>query len=676
VPESGPATLEDLLHRGVTVTLRPSDDLAATDVERGVRHGRDLPPAQLTELLGTRHTLHVDVPAAGYPTRLRSLAYRARTIVEETGANNLYLSLGTLVWQLDGRPLRSPLILVPVQLRAAGRGGRYRLALDETGSSTPNYCLLEKLRQLHGLTVPDLVDPPADGAGIDLAAAFAAVRRSIAEHGLPYRVEPTADLGVLQFAKFRLWKDLDENWAALAANPLVEHLIRTPTDAFADPAPEVPLPDLEELAEGCPVVADSSQLRAVAEALAGRTFVLEGPPGTGKSQTITNLLARAIAAGQRVLFVAEKRAALDVVQRRLEAVGIAPLALDLHDKGSKPAAVREQITRAFEHAVPADPGEHGIRLEELRAARRVLTRYAYKLHEGNAAGLSLYGAHGAVLAAPDDVPAMPLPESLLEGPADDVHRLRQVLSTLPEVADAARPAPDHPWAFVDRVAVDVAAVRAAAVRLDAALPLLPAQLRPALDAARTPADLVLFADLLTAGHSLAVLDEARQPRWEAAVRSAVDSVAAFVAAPQPGLEMVTPAVLDLPVEEIDAAARAAAGSGFFGRRKRLKAVRARLAPVLRPEVTVRPRAVPELTAGLVRLRAAVRGLAGSVTAIPGLRLPAEWDPYSGRDELTRRIDEVRRAAARVEPAAPMAGPLRAALAASVGVDPGPVRAVA
>lgn len=279
-----------------------------------------------------------------------------------------------------------------------------------------------------------------------------------------------------------------------------------------------------------------------------------------------------------------------------------------------------------------------------------------------------------MLGAPDGVAAMPLPESLLEGPADDVQRLRQVLSTLPEVADAARPAPDHPWAFVDRVAVDVAAVRAAALRLDEALPLLPPALRPALDAARTPADLAFFADLLAAGHPLAVLDESRQPRWEAAVRSAVDGADAFAAAPQPGLDTVTPAVLGLPIEDIDAAARAAAASGFFGRRRRLKAVRERLAPVLRPEAAVKPRAVPGLTAELVRLRAAVRTLAGSITAIPGLRLPAGWDPWSGRDELVRGIDEVRRAGARVEPAARLAGPLRAALA--TGADPRPVRAVA
>ena len=96
--------------------------------------------------------------------------------------------------------------------------------------------------------------------------------------------------------------------------------------------------------------------------------MLEGPPGTGKSQTITNLLTHAVAEGKRVLFVAEKRAALDVVQKRLDAVGMGPFSLDLHDKGSKPAAVREQIKRALEHAVAADAQDHAIKTEELRSA--------------------------------------------------------------------------------------------------------------------------------------------------------------------------------------------------------------------------------------------------------------------------------------------------------------------
>ncbi|MDN5918650.1 MAG: DUF4011 domain-containing protein, partial [Pseudonocardia sp.] len=432
LPDGGAAALEDLLHQNTPVTLRASDEFAAVEQARGLRSARDLPQSTLAELLAAKRTVHVDVTAAAYPGRLRSLAYKARTIAEETGANNLYLALGTLVWGLDGRTLRSPLILVPVILRAAGRGGPYRLALDESGSSTPNYCLIEKLRQTHGLTVPGLSEPAEDGAGIDLDAAFDATRRTIAERGLPFRVEPTADLAVLQFAKFRLWKDLDENWESFAANPLVSHLLHTPTEPFTDPVPEPTSRDLDGLDEQCPVPADSSQLSAITDAVAGRTFVLQGPPGTGKSQTITNLLAHAISEGRRVLFVAEKRAALDVVQKRLDAIGMGPLSLDLHDKGSKPTAVRGQIVTALDLTVPADLADHAVKVEELRAARRGLTRYAYRMQERNAAGLSLYDARCAELGHAEDVVAIGVPEAVPAG-ADPAatERLRQLFGQLP-----------------------------------------------------------------------------------------------------------------------------------------------------------------------------------------------------------------------------------------------------
>src|SRR5690606_7960507 len=114
----------------------------------------------------------------------------------------------------------------------------------------------------------------------------------------PFHVEDTAHLAILQFAKFRLWKDLDDNWEALLESPLARHLAYTPTEPFADPvAPPEGDVDLDELAALCPIPADSSQLRAISEAVRGRTFVIEGPPGTGKSQTITNLLARNLAEG-------------------------------------------------------------------------------------------------------------------------------------------------------------------------------------------------------------------------------------------------------------------------------------------------------------------------------------------------------------------------------------------
>src|SRR6478609_9530705 len=184
VPGTSLDALENFVHDGTPISLLPGDQLAAVQKERGITTARELPEEQLAEALVERREVHADVTTGGYLPRLRGLAYKAKTVQEETGANNLYLALGSLVWELDGRPLRSPLVLIPVTLAPMGRTGSYRLTLDESGSSTPNYCLLEKLRQLHGLSVPSLTEP-ADGV-LDLETALEAMRTALVGHGLPY----------------------------------------------------------------------------------------------------------------------------------------------------------------------------------------------------------------------------------------------------------------------------------------------------------------------------------------------------------------------------------------------------------------------------------------------------------------------------------------------------------
>jgi hypothetical protein len=679
VPGTALPVLDNFVHDGTPVVLLPADQLAAVHEERGLTGARDLPEEQLTELLVERREVHADVTTGGYLPRLRNLAYKAKTVQEETGANNLYLAMGSLVWELDGRPLRSPLVLVPVVLAPMSRTGGYRITHDESGASTPNYCLLEKLRQLHGLVVPALTDT-ADAA-LDLEAAMEAMRIALVGHGLPYRVEATADLAILQFAKFRLWKDLDEHWADFARNPLVAHLVHQPTEAFEDPVRDTGRPvDLDDLAAQLPAAADSSQLRAIAEATAGRTFVLEGPPGTGKSQTITNLLVRAVAEGRKVLFVAEKRAALDVVARRLDAVGMGMFALDLHDKGSRASMVRAQIRLALEHAVAVDEQGLAGTAEDLRSARRRLARYADRLHDPNAAGLSLYSARTAALAADADVPPLPVPLPFAANAPDEVlAQVRRSLALLPEIADLTRPRRTHPWAFVDSPGIDLPATQAAAAEVDAAVRALTGvpELSGVLRHARAPDDLDALAHVLSGPPvGLDVLDETFTPLWTASTSAVLGEVAAFLAFRHPGLDVATPDVLALPLAEIYVAAQTAAASSWFGRRRRLTAVRDRLAPYLRPGVTVKPKDVPALVENLWRVQNSVSAIAQRAASIPGLPVPAGWSPFADASLLDRRVAWLRRAGTAVDGSTPFHVALRKLIVAGVPVTPAAGAAVA
>ncbi|OJV84872.1 DUF4011 domain-containing protein [Microbacterium sp. 70-16] len=634
VPQPSLAAFEDMINAGTAVSLVPNDRIPTVDTSRGIRFGQDLPETARASMLAERKQVFVGVTDATYTTRLRALAYKARTIVEETGANNLYLAFGMLRWTFNDRELRSPLVLVPVVLEATAGGKSFRISIDEAGESTPNYCLLEKLRVSYGLEIPGLANPAKDDAGIDLPAAFAAARRAVASARLSFTVEDTVDLSILQFGKYRLWKDLDENWQELATNSLVGHLVHTPTNEFVDPFQAPADVDLDALNNAVPVPADSSQLEAVAEAEALRTFVLEGPPGTGKSQTITNLLAHALANGKRVLFVAEKRAALDVVKDRLDSVGLGPFSLDLHDKGARPNAVRAQIRAAMDAGARPDGASLKSNTEKAASSRRALKRYAQRLHEPNMAGLSMYTAREQLLAMADDIESLEVPAALVAtGTEDQLDELRRALRDLPETADLAHPSPLHPWGFVAASAAktpDSAALQAAAREFDTALADLLSRPTDEAILARvtSPSLLDRWATLATAPRFPLDAVDAVHARALAGEIPALQERLNGSAAELPWFAAVGPEALDGDPHAVHTAAQGADASGFFGRRKRQRAVLAGYGAALRVDPRAFPaRDVTALAADIERASDEIRTLRSALLTLPVAVVPADWNPY-------------------------------------------------
>jgi hypothetical protein len=583
--------------------------------------------------------------------------------------------------------VRSPLILVPVTLKPKGRTGGYQIVLDDAGASTPNYCLLEKLRAEHGLRIPALADPVFDGSGIDVDAVLRETRLSVLASGLDAHVDTSVDLALLQFAKFRLWKDLDENWEALAANELVRHLIESPTEPFRDPAAHAADaaegdPDLDALLTELPVSADASQAAAVAAAAAGRTFVLEGPPGTGKSQTITNLVAKSVRDGKRVLFVAEKRAALDVVHRRLTSAGLGPFTLDLHDKGSKPAALREHLRTSLSQRGRSDRQGLLTSVETMDASRRRLSRYAAQLHEASPSGRSFYSAHDAELAQ-EEGPRLPVSERVAAVlTAEELEGIRRVLRELPDHARRARPAEDHAWSFLDPapgLEVDPVPVESAMAALHARLEdaWRHHELAPAVGVARDAADLMALAAVLRSDplHPR-VLAEIRGSGWGSAVAQLRAEIQSLPGRFPDVLSVLMPGVLSLDLEQLLHDAREAQGSGFFGRRKRVEAVAERLAPFLLPGAPLDPDSVVQRTERTIELRHAVRSIERTVRDLPGLGITGEWDLFHEpqREYVEQRITWLTWLASATDPAAalPAAVPFRLALE-QVAVEERPAR---
>ena len=398
VPSTLIGRFEDIINSRELVTL----------VSRGAGPRTSGGSKSRTAMLTEERIVGVDLAARDYRRRLPALAASARTTLEETGANNLYLAVGSLVWRTDGRRLHSPLILIPVTLVREGDGDAYVVGLDEAGASTPNRSLLARYEADTGIDLVELREPVRDEHGIDIEATLRRVRARLRTHKRDDDVEASVHLGLFRFSTYRMWRDLEDDWRTIADNPLVAHLLDESGAPFADPAGPLDADsDVDAIAQNLPLMADAAQARVVADAVEGRSLVVEGPPGTGKSQTVANLVFRALATGRTVMFVAEKASALDVVARRLrEEAGIGDLLLNLHDNGMKPPEVRRALRRALELRAPgfdaAQAAGLRARLGELRAR---LGAYREGLHAPGAEGPSYYEARQALVGAREGDPA-------------------------------------------------------------------------------------------------------------------------------------------------------------------------------------------------------------------------------------------------------------------------------
>ena len=190
------------------------------------------------------------------------------------------------------------------------------------------------------------LDPlPQDEHGVDLRTVYTVIRRAVMDQSR-WDVVETAFLGIFSFNQFVMWNDIRNRVDDLQKNPLVRSLIEGRLTWNAESMQsDVPVEEGDTL---LPLTADASQLYAIQQAANGQSFVLHGPPGTGKSQTITALIANALGHGKTVLFVAEKMAALSVVQRRLDGIGIGAFCLELHSNKSKKRDVLDQLKAATE----------------------------------------------------------------------------------------------------------------------------------------------------------------------------------------------------------------------------------------------------------------------------------------------------------------------------------------
>ncbi|MEC9487493.1 MAG: DUF3320 domain-containing protein [Prosthecochloris sp.] len=322
-----------------------------------------------------RHTdtiLQTSLPSQKLQSRLLSIHNDARTYIEEQGVNILFLAVGFLHWYESPAAQevrRAPLLLIPVELSRRNALARFELRYtgDDIGD---NLSLLEKLRAEFSIELPSIEDREE----FDIQEYFSAVTQSVKARQRWKVVPDDMVLGFFSFGKFLLYKDLDPSgWQQNGGGAGFEVLKSLLRDGFSEKesslADETHIDDVLSPADVHQVKdADSTQVLAILDVNAGRNMVLQGPPGTGKSQTITNIIAESIGAGRKVLFVSEKMAALDVVKRRLDEVGLGDAVLELHSDKSKKKEVLKELERTLNQGRPVvkDPEDDINTLVRLR----------------------------------------------------------------------------------------------------------------------------------------------------------------------------------------------------------------------------------------------------------------------------------------------------------------------
>lgn len=392
-------SMEDSLADGVSFRFLSAEESPLNDNERSeetfrLQAGSDIHKEYALEQLN-KNVLLANMPRKKLEQNAITLLRKAKNDLEEGGSNTLYLALGMLRWKEnpeDDRSYRAPLILIPAELTRSS--ARAPVKVRQLPGETPifNMTLIEFLYTEHNIDLNQFREAlPEDESGVDVHVVWRTVRAKVAEQP-GFEVVEDLVLASFSFAKYLMWKDLKDRIEDLKENPFVKHLVDNPQDAYVQDASFTLRDEVDEKIDPekvfTPLNCDSSQLVAVEASGRPQDFVLEGPPGTGKSETIANIICHNLALGRKVLFVAEKMAALHVVYRRMEKVGLDHLCLELHSNKANKKAVLEQLRVATDRREEAKSEGWIESVRVLKDKRDRLNSFVEALHKKSNYGIS------------------------------------------------------------------------------------------------------------------------------------------------------------------------------------------------------------------------------------------------------------------------------------------------
>lgn len=305
--------------------------------------------------------------------KLNGISTKCRTWIQESGINVLHAAFGFLEWKEPNSDevCFAPLVLLPVEMekRRTREGAEFWVTSRGEEAET-NLVLAEKFKIDFGIDLPTF----KDGSIEDYLALIADTSPKV----LNLQVRRQVVFGVFPSSRMAMYHDVDTSNGVFEQSEILKAMLvgsEGGSEApFADEY-EIDAPEIEQKVPSVVMDADSSQFSVLVDLAEGRNLAVEGPPGTGKSQTIVNAIACALAAGKKVLFVAEKMAALDVVKSRLEFVGLGEFVLPLQAERSTKGRVIQSIRDRVEMEAKDGNGDLERTLEKFKNYRAELAEY-------------------------------------------------------------------------------------------------------------------------------------------------------------------------------------------------------------------------------------------------------------------------------------------------------------
>lgn len=384
-------TLLSALSKTNKISLAFGDDVSSPSEERNVPSFFPSTEKNHFKDFLNKKTLYLSAKEGSADDYLKNLARKANTAIEESGCNPLFLTIGLIKWfdnekaALHGKgALYSPLFLLPVKMPRRRVGSLYSLEynFDDFGLNTT---IFEYFRENFDLDFSPIfgdLSKKANGE-VDVRLIFNYVREKIVSFkGWALMEEPCA-LSLFSFARFVMWNDIKTHREQMMQNDIISSFVNgygktVSVDSIQKEALDE---EISSSSLAIPLPADSSQIEAIDASTKGLSFVLDGPPGTGKSQTIANMITNALYHGKTVLFVAEKGVALEVVKKRLDALGIGQFCLSIPSINTAKGEVLSSLGKMLDLGPVAKPDDFEKESSLLDETRDQLNRDLYALHK-------------------------------------------------------------------------------------------------------------------------------------------------------------------------------------------------------------------------------------------------------------------------------------------------------